>query len=101
MIVKMQTYEVKDAILKSARKQREFIFRDMHVKIFPDVTPETARKRALFKDLRTRLHKAGVRHGLLFPAITYNGQMRLFKDCGEAKKYYTMEICPGLKLDKN
>ena len=95
MIVRMQRYLAKEAILKLARNKREVLFQDMRVKIFPDITPEISRRRAQFSDIRMKLRKAEVRHGLLFPAtliVTYNGQTRLYKDCNEAETFYRKVI---------
>ena len=46
--------------------------------------------RVTFSDIGLKLRKAEVRHGLLFPTmliITYNGQMRLFRDSNEAETF--------------
>lgn len=94
-IVRMQRYQTKETILKLARTKREVMFQDMRVKIFPDVIPEISKRRAQFNDIRMKLRKAEVRHGLLFPAtliVTYNGQTRLFKDCSEAETFYQKVI---------
>lgn len=97
MIVTMQRYQAKEDILKLARSKGEIIFRDMRVNIFPDITPDIARKRALFNDVRMKLRKAEVRHGLLFPAtliVTFNGQTKLYRDCSEAEHFYKTVISP-------
>ncbi|KAJ4920544.1 hypothetical protein JOQ06_024743, partial [Pogonophryne albipinna] len=60
MIVTMQRYQAKEDILKLARSKGEILFRDMRVNIFPDITPDIARKRALFNDVRMKLRKAEV-----------------------------------------
>lgn len=104
MIVRMQSYQAKEAILKLARKKREVIFQDMRVKIYPDITQEAAKKRAEFNNVREKLRKAEVRHGLLFPATliaTFNGQTKLFRDCMEAETFYEKEICPAIQAGKD
>ncbi|KAJ4929921.1 hypothetical protein JOQ06_018941 [Pogonophryne albipinna] len=100
MIVTMQRYQAKDAILKLARSKGEILLRDMRVKIFPDITPDIARKRALFNDVTMKLRKAVVRHGLLFPAtltVTFNEQTKLYRDCEAEHFYKTVINCRSLK----
>ncbi|KAJ4949709.1 hypothetical protein JOQ06_021218 [Pogonophryne albipinna] len=97
MSVTMQRYQAKEAILKLARSKGEILFRDMRVKIVPDITPGIARKRALFNDVRMKLRTAEVRHGLLFPAtliVTFNGQTKLYRDCSEAERFYKTVMSP-------
>lgn len=63
MIARMQRLSAKDAILQIAKKERVLNFNRMKVKIFPDLTAETSKRRAQFKDLRMKLHHAGIKHG--------------------------------------
>lgn len=69
MIVRLQRYLAKDAILQIAKEQKVLDFNGMKLKIFPDLTTETARRRAQFKDIRRKLHQAGIKNSLIHPAI--------------------------------
>lgn len=99
MIVRMQRYQAKEAILQLARSKGGFNFRDMKVTIFPDLTAEMAKKRANFKDIRIKLWEADVKHGLLFPAtliVTFNGKTKLFQDDKAAETDFNEVIKPAL-----
>lgn len=71
----------------------------MNVKIFPDLTAEVSKRRAQFKDLRMKLHQAGIKHGLIYPAtliITFNGDTKYFQDQKSGDIYYNQVIGPTL-----
>lgn len=71
-----------DAILQIAKKERVLNFNGMKVKIFPDLTVETSKRRAQLKDLRMKRHHAGLKHGLIHPAtlITFEEETKYFQD---------------------
>lgn len=80
MIVRLQSYQAKLAILSIAKKEKTLEYKGMKLKIFPDLTTETARRRAQFKDLRSKLHRAGIKHGMIHPAtfiLTFDGEKKL------------------------
>lgn len=55
----------------------------MKVRIFPDLTAETDKRRAQFQDVRARLHEKRIKHGIIHPAtliITFNGETKSFQD---------------------
>lgn len=99
MIVRMQRYAVKEAILQIAKQEKVLHFKGMHIKIFPDLTAEVSKRRAQFKDLRMKLHQAGIKHGLIYPAtliITFNGDTKYFQDQKSGDIYYNQVIGPTL-----
>lgn len=99
MIVRMQRYAAKEAILQIAKQERVLHVKGMKVKIFPDLTAEVSKRRAQFKDLRMKLHQAGVKHGLIYPAtliITFNGETKYFQDQKSGEIYYNQMIGPTL-----
>lgn len=99
MIVRMQRYAAKEAILQIAKQEKVIHFKGMNVKIFPDLTAEVAKRRAQFKDLRMKLHQAGIKHGLIHPAtliITFNGDTKYFQDHKSGDIYYNQVIGPTL-----
>ncbi|ROL52216.1 LINE-1 retrotransposable element ORF1 protein [Anabarilius grahami] len=99
MIVRMQRYVAKEAILQIAKQEKVLHFKGMKVKIFPDLTAEVSKRRAQFKDLRMKLHQAGVKHVLIYPAtliITFNGDIKYFQDQKSGEIYYNQMIGPTL-----
>ena len=101
MIVRMQRYLAKDAILQIAKKERVLHFRGMKVKIFPDLTTEMSKRRAQFKDIRTQLYQAKIKHGLIHPAtliITFNEETKYFQDHKSAEAFFNQAIRPTLSV---
>jgi len=99
MIVRMQRYAAKEAILQIAKQEKVLHFKGMNVKIFPDLTAEVSKRRAQFKDLRMKLHQAGIKHGLIHPAtliVTFNGDIKYFHDQKSGEIYYNQVIGPSL-----
>lgn len=65
------------------------------VRIFPDLTAETAKRRAQFQDVRAKLREAGIKHGIIHPAtliITFNGETKYFQDHKAAETYFSKVI---------
>lgn len=91
IIVRMQRYLAKDAILQIAKKERVLHFRGVKVKIFPDLTTEMSKRRAQFKAIRMQLHQAEIKHGLIHPAtliITFNRETKYFQDHRSAETFF-------------
>lgn len=100
MIVRLQQFAVKEEIMKVVKNERMMQIRGMKLKIFPDLTKETAKKRASFWELRAKLKSADVRHGIIHPAtliLTFKGETKKFTERSEAEAYYETVIKPGLK----
>ncbi len=100
MIVRLQRYQAKEAITQIAKNEEVLEYKDMKLKIFPDLTTETATKRAQFNDLRGKLHQAGIKkNGLIHPAtliLTFKVEKKLFQDIKKAEDFYNKEIKPSL-----
>jgi len=89
----------KEAILKIAKSEKVLEYKNMKLKIFPDLTTETARKRALFNDVRGKLYWAGIQSGLIHPAtliLTFNREKKMFQNVSEAEKFFEEKIKPTL-----
>ena len=65
----------KEAILKMAKSEKVLEYKNMKLKIFPDLTTEISRRSALFNNVRGKLYRAGIQSGLIHPA-TPNFQWR-------------------------
>lgn len=101
MIIRMQRYLAKDAILQIAKKERVLNFRRMKVKILPDLTAKMSKRRVQFKDLRMKLHQAEIKHGLIHPAtliVTFNGEAKYFQDHRTAETFFNQAIRPTLSV---
>lgn len=103
MIVRMHRLDTRDEILRLAKKEKLFEIRGMKLRIFPDFTDETAKARALFREVRNKLWSAGVIHGIMHPAIlilTYNEKTIKFTDHLAAEKFYMTVVEPVMQSMK-
>lgn len=99
MIVRLQKFTTREQILRISKKEGVLHVRGMKLRIFPDLTTEMAKKRASFRDIRSKLRSAGVRHGIIHPAtliITFKGETKKFTECSVAEVYVKTMIEPGL-----
>ena len=99
MIVRLQRFMVKEAILKMAKSEKVLEYKNMKLKIFPDLTTEMARRRALFNNVRGKLYRAGIQSGLIHLAtliLTFNGEKKIFQKVTEAEKFFEEKIKPSL-----
>lgn len=104
MIVRLQRFVAKEAILKIAKLEKVLEYKDMKLKIFPDLTTETARRRALFNNIRGRLYRAGIQSGLIHPAtliLTFNGEKKIFQKVSDAEKFFEEKIKPSLDAEED
>lgn len=101
MIVRMTSYTVKEELVKIAKKDGILEVRGMRLRIFPDQTADMAKKRGLFREVREKLWKAGVKQGIIHPAtlvITYKEETMKFKDHEEAETFWKDVIEPELQV---
>uniref|UniRef100_A0A096LVD8 L1 transposable element RRM domain-containing protein n=1 Tax=Poecilia formosa TaxID=48698 RepID=A0A096LVD8_POEFO len=89
--VRLHYYSDCADILRRARAQQRVKVGDSTVSIFPDFTPQTAKARAAFNDVRRQLREVpDIRFGLLHPArlrITRGGVRREFTSPVEATAF--------------
>lgn len=103
MIVRMHRLDMRDEILCLAKKEKLFEIRGMKLRIFPDFTAETAKARAHFHDVRNKLWSAGVKHGIIHPAIlilTFNKETIKFTDHLAAESFYKTVVEPEMQSMK-
>lgn len=101
MIVRLHKFTSREEILKIAKKEGVLQVQGMKLKIFPDLTTEMAKKRARFREIRSKLRNAGVRHGIIHPAtliITFKGETKKFTECEAAGEYVKAVIDAGLNV---
>uniref|UniRef100_A0A3B3C4J3 L1 transposable element RRM domain-containing protein n=1 Tax=Oryzias melastigma TaxID=30732 RepID=A0A3B3C4J3_ORYME len=90
MIVRMHRLTAREEILRAAKKERKFDFQGMTLRFFPDLTAEIVKARDSFREVRAKLWKAGVRHGIIHPAtliLTFRGETKKFMDHQAAGDY--------------
>ncbi|MBN3289077.1 LORF1 protein, partial [Polypterus senegalus] len=80
------------------RNKQEIIYKNNHIRIFPDVSPATATKRAAFYNIKQRLRQANVKYSLLYLAklkVELQGQFYVFASKEEAENELR-KLIPGL-----
>ncbi|KAK9976729.1 hypothetical protein ABG768_021934 [Culter alburnus] len=100
MVVRMHRLDTRDEILRLAKKEKLFEIRGMKLRIFPDFTAETAKARARFREVRNKLWSAGVKHGIIHPAIlilTFNEKTIKFTDHLAAESFYKTVVEPEMQ----
>lgn len=91
LIIKVHYCHTYEDIMKKVMGTREIFFRGRKIRIFRDLPPEVAKRRATFTAVRRMLRdKPGIRYGLLYPAklrLTHGGTEKFFTDPEEATRY--------------
>lgn len=99
MIVRMQRLVVREEIVRIAKEERVLEARGMKLRFFPDISAEMARVRASFRDVRTKLWSAGLKHGIIHTAtliLTFRGDTKKFTNHLSAETYLKTVIEPEL-----
>lgn len=97
MIVRMHKLALREEILCIAKKEKVLEIRGMKLRFYADLTTETARARASFREVRNRLWKAGVKHRIIHPAtliLTYKDETKKFTDHLSVEAFYKDVIEP-------
>lgn len=68
-VLKLLRYRDVTRILDAARKRGELQYGNSRIMIFPDLSPMLHQKRMAFTPLKKQLRQAGVKYGMLYPAI--------------------------------
>lgn len=91
VILRLHRFQVKDLLVREARRRGKMEYRGHPIRIVEDYSPEVLSQRAEYRDAMTTLYKLGMRPALLFPArlrITLpNGEKKWLKSAAEARKY--------------
>uniref|UniRef100_A0A672I4Q0 L1 transposable element RRM domain-containing protein n=1 Tax=Salarias fasciatus TaxID=181472 RepID=A0A672I4Q0_SALFA len=83
MIVWLHRLALREEILRIAKKEKVLEIRGMKSWIYANLTTETVRARASFREVRNQLWKAGVKHRIIHPAtliLTYKDETKKFTD---------------------
>ncbi|CAI5638889.1 unnamed protein product [Oreochromis niloticus] len=91
VIIRLHRYQIKDLIIREARRRGKFDYRGVPIRIVEDYSPEVLNQRAQYKDIMSELYGRGLRPALLFPArlrITQaSGARKFFSSMDEAQQY--------------
>lgn len=80
VIVRFHRYQMKDLVMREARKQGELDFRGHKLRFYEDYSTDVLKKRGEYKDVMAELYQRGLRPSLLFPA-----KLRITLQSGEKK----------------
>ncbi len=91
LVVRLHYFCDVTVVLWKAVIQKDLFYHGQRIRIFPDFTPEVAKRRAAFNRAREILRdKSGVRYGLLYPAklrVTFRGTETVFTDARKALEF--------------
>lgn len=91
VVLRLHRFQVKDLLVREARRRGKMEYRGHPIRIVEDYSPEVLSQRSEYRDAMTTLYKLGMRPALLFPArlrITLpNGEKKWLKSAAEARKY--------------
>ncbi|KAL2098411.1 hypothetical protein ACEWY4_007618 [Coilia grayii] len=91
LIARLHYYRDVTRVLKRAAETRELSFNGQSIRIFPDFTPDVAKRRAAFNRAKELLRdQPGVRYGMLYPAklrVTFNGTETVYTDATKACEF--------------
>lgn len=101
LIVRLHYFRDVTTVLKKAAERKDLTYNGQKIRVFPDFTPEVAKRRAAFNKARTMLRdKPGVRYGTIFPAklrVTFNGTETVFTDASKAEEFAELHFGTGRK----
>lgn len=94
-VLKLLRYRDVTRILDAARKKGEINYGNSKIMIFPDLSPRLHQKRMAFVPLKKQLRQAGVKYGMLYPAIlrvdTRSGGTKSFESAEAATSFLQRE----------
>lgn len=99
MIARLFSLERKRLIMRLAGESGNLIFHGKRIRIYPDLTADLVKRRALFNEVQAHLRDANVRYGLLFPCkliVTFANKTMSFTDHKEAMVFYDQVVNPTL-----
>lgn len=94
LVVCFHRFQEKEKALRWAR-QNEVKYKGSTLRIYPDISADLTRKRAMFKDVKQLLYQKKVRFQLLHPArlrVHYEEQTFLFDTPEKAQQFFDQRI---------
>ena len=95
VIARVHNYQVKEAIIKEARRKRgQLFYKGKPILIFEDYPPEVMEQRSKYRDVMSALYKQGLKPALLYPSrlfiTTKKGDRRHLESPKDALDYLKM-----------
>uniref|UniRef100_A0A8D0A8L6 L1 transposable element RRM domain-containing protein n=1 Tax=Sander lucioperca TaxID=283035 RepID=A0A8D0A8L6_SANLU len=93
-VICFHRFQEREKVLRWAR-QHELKHRDTTLRVYPDVSANTAKKRAGFNKIKQALYQKGVKFRLLFPArlqVSYEGETFTFETPEDAQAFYNERL---------
>lgn len=94
-IVRLLRWSDRQLILGATAKKKKLSWKGKTFRVFQDLPADIQQKRAEYGDIRKKLHGAGIRFGLLFPArliVTVGDEKHIYATPDEAKRDLTARL---------
>ena len=93
-VIRFHRPQEREKVLRWAR-QHEIKYRGEILRVYPDVSANTAKKRAAFGKIKQALYQKGVKFRLLFPArlqVSYEDETLTFENPEDAHAFYKERV---------
>lgn len=91
VILRLHRYQVKDLLIREARRRGKLDYHGQQVRVVEDYSPEVLSQRAEYREVMADLYKRGLKPSLLYPArlrITLpDGDKKWLRSTDEARRY--------------
>ena len=93
-VICFHRFQEREKVLRWAR-QHELKYREASLRVYPDLSAITAKKRAAFNKVKQALYQKGVKFRLLFPArlqVSYEDEVFTFETPEDAHAFYSERV---------
>ncbi|CAL9707506.1 unnamed protein product [Knipowitschia caucasica] len=91
VIIRLHRFQVKDLIIREARRRGPLLYKDHPIRIYEDYSPDVLKLRSEYRTAMAELYKRGYRPALLFPAklriMMPNGERKWLTSAPAAEKF--------------
>ncbi|KAL6464298.1 hypothetical protein MHYP_G00266150 [Metynnis hypsauchen] len=97
MLVRFLRFQAKEEILRLSRQQGQSLYKNSRVHIFPDLSVELRNRRNKFKSVKLKLHEAGLKFRMQYPArliFSFDGSTHKFDSAAEACSFLNATVLP-------
>lgn len=95
IVVRFHYYTDKQKVLDISKTKGNLFYNGHRVHLFPDVSPEVGRMRAVFNNVKRKFRDAGVTYSLYYPArfvVTMEGRRHPFDSPQAAQDFYDEKV---------
>lgn len=89
LIMKFMDYRKKVLVMEAAKTKKDVLYKNIHVRLYPDLATEVHKQRKQFDAVRRELRELGLRHGIRPPAtmlVTYKGETLTFAQSSDVEE---------------